>query len=260
MMGLQVTLGEAAELMKSETTNISVASACELFARFVTRTSLDTPDFGDCVKKLIERGERFTENSEEARKNIASLVDGFIRDEFVILTHSMSRVVMHALVDASKKGKRFVVLIPESRHDGSGYVMARHLTSNGVPCSMIMDSAVAHLMDQVDIVLVGAEAIVENGGIINKMGTYQISLVAKALSKPFYVLAETFKFTRLFPLTQRDFPQQQVSVPPPPGFEDLKPRAYMTDFTPPAYISLLFTELGVLTPSAVSDELIQLYL
>jgi hypothetical protein len=53
MMGLQVTLGDAAEMMKSETTNISVASACELFARFVTRTSLDTPDFGE-VRDLFD--------------------------------------------------------------------------------------------------------------------------------------------------------------------------------------------------------------
>ena len=32
------------------------------------------------------------------------------------------------------------------------------------------------------------------------------------------------------------------------------------DYTPPSYISLLVTDLGVLTPAAVSDELIQLYL
>ena len=31
------------------------------------------------------------------------------------------------------------------------------------------------------------------------------------------------------------------------------------DYTPPAFISLLVTDLGVLTPAAVSDELIQLY-
>ncbi len=31
------------------------------------------------------------------------------------------------------------------------------------------------------------------------------------------------------------------------------------DYTPPHYISLLFTDLGVLTPSAVSDELLKLY-
>ena len=37
-------------------------------------------------------------------------------------------------------------------------------------------------------------------------------------------------------------------------------RGARRDYTPPAWITLLFTDLGVLTPSAVSDELIQLYL
>ena len=75
-------------------------------------------DFGECKTKLIERGEKFTENSEEARKNIACLkiefyffikkfkicfifnlahVAGFIRDGAVILTHSMSRVVLDVI-------------------------------------------------------------------------------------------------------------------------------------------------------------------
>ena len=38
-------------------------------------------------------------------------------------------------------------------------------------------------MEGVDIVLVGAEAVVENGGIINKLGTYQLSIVARSLNK-----------------------------------------------------------------------------
>jgi translation initiation factor eIF-2B subunit alpha len=41
---------------------------------------------------------------------------------------------------------------------------------------------------------------------------------------------------------------------------DLKKEHPLVDYTPPAYITLLFTDLGVLTPSAVSDELIKLYL
>lgn len=60
----------------------------------------------------------------------------------------------------------------------------------------------------VDMVLVGAEAVVENGGIINKLGTYQIALVAKAHNKPMYVAAESYKFARLYPLSQRDLPKE----------------------------------------------------
>ncbi len=54
-----------------------------------------------------------------------------------------------------------------------------------------------------DLVLTGAEAVVENGGIVNKLGTYQIALCAKACNKPFYCAAESYKFARLYPLTQK---------------------------------------------------------
>lgn len=40
------------------------------------------------------------------------------------------------------------------------------------------------------MVFVGAEGVVENGGVVNKIGTFQIALVAKALSKPVYAVAE----------------------------------------------------------------------
>ena len=43
--------------------------------------------------------------------------------------------------------------------------------------------------------------------------------------------------------------------PPPPELKVEKPSR---DYTPPCYITLLFSDLGVLTPSAVSDELIKL--
>lgn len=53
------------------------------------------------------------------------------------------------------------------------------------------------------MVITGAEGVVENGGVINKLGTYQIALCAKALNKPFYVAAESYKFARLYPLNQQ---------------------------------------------------------
>jgi translation initiation factor eIF-2B subunit alpha len=68
---------------------------------------------------------------------------------------------------------------------------------------------VAHVLDRVDAVMVGAEGVVETGGAVSRIGTYQIGLLAKALAKPLYVLAETHKFVRLFPLDQHDLPVRQ---------------------------------------------------
>jgi translation initiation factor 2B subunit (eIF-2B alpha/beta/delta family) len=47
--------------------------------------------------------------------------------------------------------------------------MCRQLTANGINAVLILDSAVGYVMERVDIVLVGAEGVVENGGIINKV-------------------------------------------------------------------------------------------
>ena len=55
-------------------------------------------------------------------------------------------------------------------------------------------------MDEVDMVFVGADGVVESGGIINMMGTYQIALVAHSMNKPVYVAAESYKVCQSVPL------------------------------------------------------------
>ena len=66
---------------------------------------------------------------------------------------------------------------------------------------MIYDSTIGYFLEDCDMVLVGAEAVVENGGIINRAGTYTSALCCKILKRPLYVLAESYKFSRLFPLS-----------------------------------------------------------
>lgn len=101
-----------------------------------------------------------------------------------------------------------------------------------------------------------------------------MGVCAKELKKPFYVLAESFKFSRLFPLSQSDLPveykvrliQLNINLLGSSALQysskdgHIRKEHPLVDYTPPAYITLLFTDLGILTPSAVSDELINLYL
>jgi len=87
-------------------------------------------------------------------------------------------------------------------------------------------------MDKVDFVLVGSEAVVESGGLINAVGSNQMAIIAKAANKPFYALAErcvaqlgflqgtlvddlcfsSYKFHRLFPLSQYDLPTHNPNI------------------------------------------------
>ena len=67
------------------------------------------------------------------------------------------------------------------------------LIEAGIPCTVVLDSAVAYVMDRVDFVLVGSEAVVESGGLINAVGSNQIAILAHAARKPFYALSERYE-------------------------------------------------------------------
>ena len=98
-------------------------------------------------------------------------------------------------------------------------------------------------------------------GVVNQLGSYTVATVARALGKPTYVMAESFKFVREYPLGQEDLPAEYLHHASVLAAKhgDCLP-APRVDYTPPSLITLLFTDLGILTPSAVSDELINLYL
>jgi len=177
------------------------------------------------------------------------------------------------------------------------------LRKKGVPVATISEGAVGYAMGKVDMVIVGAEGVVENGGVISRLGTYQIGVLAKGCGKPFYVVVESHKFVRIFPLGQYDLPiEQQIvdfKVDGEKSFQGMETKDVdegvemgaddvvkkgdrlitgvdeAVDFTvrvfsnhmqtvnlrfkPPEYISGIITESGVLTPSAVSEELIKIW-
>jgi len=241
-------------------TSISVTSGCELFLRHATRTFLEFPDFDECKREIRRRGETFATQSRSSRAVIAGLGHPFVRDGGVVFVHGRSRVVVAVLRRAAEAGKRFSVIAADS--DGAGAGLRRDLPV-GVPVAVVRDAAVGYFMERATLVLVGAEAVVENGGVVNKVGTLVVALCAKANNVPLYVAAESFKFARLFPLKQRELSSggalgEKTQAEAGAGDDDDVARPPV-DYTPPHYIDLLFTDLGVLTPAAVSDELIRLY-
>jgi translation initiation factor eIF-2B subunit alpha len=86
--------------------------------------------------------------------------------------------------------------------------MAKELQKIGIKCTLIVDAAVGSVMEKIDFVLLGAEGVVESGGIINKIGSNTIALCAKMINKPVYVAAESYKFVRFYPLNNRDIPDE----------------------------------------------------
>ncbi|NXD96749.1 EI2BA factor, partial [Chaetorhynchus papuensis] len=262
IQGLRNSLRDAIDTLSRVDSSVAVSSGGELFLRFISLTSLEYSDYSKCKEIMIERGEIFLTKVSLSRNKIAKLCHPFIRDGARILTHAYSRVVLRVLEAAVEAKKRFSVYVTESQPDQAGQVFVNLVfILLNIPVTVILDAAVGYIMEKVDLVLVGAEGVVESGGIINKIGTNQIAVCAKAQNKPFYVVAESFKFVRLFPLNQQDVPDRfKYKADTLETGQNLTEEHPWIDYTSPSLITLLFTDLGVLTPSAVSDELIKLYL
>ncbi len=67
--------------------------------------------------------------------------------------------------------------------------MCEILQNNDIPVKLVLDSAIAVALEEANFVMVGAEAVVESGGLINRLGTYTTALCAKALNRPLYVVS-----------------------------------------------------------------------
>ncbi|ORE10839.1 IF-2B-domain-containing protein [Rhizopus microsporus var. microsporus] len=259
---------------------IAVLAGVDLFMRFVNRSSHDfslskeAGSFEDFKETLLSRASLILEKASSARERVASIGAQFVHDDAVILVQGYSRVIMNLLYHAANlQNKRFKVYVTEGRPESDGHSIqaAAALKKAGIPCRAVLDSAVGYIMDKVDMVFVGAEGVVENGGIVNKIGTFQIALVAKALGKPVYAVAESYKFVRVYPLSQYDLPSETPEIvtftsrrksftASSDAVQELATSNPSVDYTPPQYLTLLLTDLGVLTPSGVSDELIKLTL
>ncbi|KAK0416242.1 hypothetical protein QR680_012369 [Steinernema hermaphroditum] len=253
-----------AAMSETDYSRASVRSASELFLRFISLTSSEVIN-RESVEGLVQvyrkRGKDFIERVGQSRKKISSCARPFLKSGMKVMTHSFSKVVLEALVDAHKEGLDMHVYTTESQPDESGRRAHEYLKKAGIPSILILDSAVGYLMESVDMVLVGAEGVMETGGIINKIGTLSMAVCAHAFNKPVYVMSESIKFVKEYPLNQSDIPDEfkyhtSTLKRSKPNLQEEHP---LTDYTPPQFIKLLFTDLGILTPAAVGDELIKLY-
>jgi len=193
-----------------------------------------------------------------AKEKISNFFGFSVKNGMTILVHGFSNIVLFSLVTAKQKGINFQVLITEARPENSGEIMGKKLKEAGIDYKIILDISVGLFIMDVDAILVGADAVCENGGIINRIGTFTIACCAKRFKKPFYCMVESLRFLKIYPLNISDVPEN-TCLDFKNKENDLDYKFGQCDFTPPEFITFLFTDIGIFTPSAVSDELIQMF-
>ncbi|KAG0727176.1 Translation initiation factor eIF-2B subunit alpha [Chionoecetes opilio] len=244
---------------------VSVSSGSELFMRFITLAHQEleqAADFASCREILLRRGADFVTKMQESRKKIVRSSHNLIKDGMILLTHSRSRNVLAVMTEAVKQGRQFSVFVTESQPDNAGRRMAKDLQALGVACTVVLDAAVGYVMERVNAVMLGAEGVCENGGIINKIGSCNVATLAHMNNKPVYVLVESYKFIRKIPLNNSSLPKSylhKASILNNETSLDLEHQHPLVDYTHPDNLTLLYTDLGVLPTSAVTEHLIKLY-
>jgi methylthioribose-1-phosphate isomerase len=187
-----------------------------------------------------------------------------LRDCDMVLTHcnagSLATVAygtaLGVIRAARDSGKRLSVIATETRPVMQGSrLTAFELLHDGIDVSLITDTAVGHMMaiGAVNHVIVGADRVLRTGHVFNKIGTYQVAILANKHNVPFYVAAPLSTFD--FESTPADVIIEDRSVDEvvkvgkrriaPKGVRVFNPAF---DMTPPELITGIITEKGVLNP------------
>ena len=162
---------------------------------------------------------------------------------------------------AIEQGHKLSVLVPETRPYLQGArLTAWELHEGGVPLTLITDNMVGHFMKTgtVSAVVVGADRIAANGDTANKIGTYQIAVLAHEHGVPFYVAApvSTFDLTissgEQIPIEERSADEvthlRGVRIAP-----DVAVANPAFDVTPARLVSAIICERGVARPPYVES-------
>jgi methylthioribose-1-phosphate isomerase len=154
---------------------------------------------------------------------------------------------------AYEQGNKLHVLVPETRPYLQGArLTAWELQKGGIPLTLITDNMVGHFLKtgKVGAVVTGADRIAANGDTANKIGTYQIAVLAKEHNVPFYIAAPVSTFDlsipggEHIPIEERSAGEvthlQGVRIAP-----DVHAAHPAFDVTPARFITAIFTERGV---------------
>jgi methylthioribose-1-phosphate isomerase len=169
---------------------------------------------------------------------------------------------------AVEQGKRIHVFADETRPFLQGArLTAWELMASNIPTTVICDNTAASLMRQgrIQAVVVGADRIAANGDTANKIGTYNVAILAKEHAIPFYVAAP-WSTIDLATATGDSIPIEERSPLEVThhGGKQLTPNGVgicnpAFDVTPAKYVTAIITERGVLrAPYAESLREMQL--
>ncbi|XP_011020371.1 PREDICTED: translation initiation factor eIF-2B subunit beta-like [Populus euphratica] len=213
---------------------------------------------------VIEAVNELIQDINTCHEQIAEQAVEHIHQNEVILTLGSSKTVLEFLYAAKEKKRSFRVFVAEGAPRYQGHLLAKELVTRGLNTTLITDSAVFAMISRVNMVIVGAHAVMANGGVIAPVGLNMVALAAQKHAVPFVVLAGSHKLCPLYPhnpevlLNELRSPSELLDFG---EFSDCldfgsgtgSPLLHVVnpafDYVPPKLVSLFITDTGGHYPS-----------
>jgi len=229
--GVKIILSQ----LKTEKKSISLAQ--DIIQRTVEDFLIMIADAGDLI---VEHGEKTIQKQEN------------------IFTHCHSSLVEKILIKAWQNQKEIKVYNTETRPLFQGRITARALLAAGIPTTMVADSSAGFLISHhsgkelmMDKIILGADAILFDGSVINKIGSFSIALVAKQEGVPLYVAANLLKFHEQLKIKIEERSPQELWKKAPVGLKIIN---FAFDRIPAEYITGgIICEEGIINPKQAKE-------
>ncbi len=242
-------------LRRSRPTAVNLFNILEVLENVLHETA-------DVKRAIEERVLQFVEMEKRLYDRIGEYGSQIIPDDATVMTYCNTGFLatigigtaIGVIYKAFQKGKVREVIVPETRP----YLQGARLTvyemrKLGIPHRLITDNTAPFLMElgKVDAVVVGADRVVLNGDVANKIGTLSLALAAREFGIPFYVAlptstidphSETFDGIRI---EERGSEEVIFVRGNPITYPDTPTYHYAFDITPAKLVSGYITEKGV---------------
>ncbi len=254
----------AAQVLKAaRPTAVNLAWAVDQLMDVAHSQAFSNPD--DLRETLLKRAQHIADEDVRINKQMAEHGAALIRDGDTILHHCNTGAL--AAVDwgtalgvihtAHEQGKHIHVLLDETRPRLQGSrLSAWELEQYGISYDILPDTAAGYYMQkgEINLALVGADRIAANGDVANKIGTYQVAVLAKENGVNFYTVAPTSTVDLSLidgshiPIEERDKSEVLAPYGQKIAPDHFRARNPAFDVTPHRYLAGIVTEHGIAHP------------
>ena len=204
------------------------------------------------LRNVLEYAERFSVKDahdliDKHFEKILFYGKKFIRFKRKIFTHCHSSSVVNVL----KLNKKLKVFNTETRPLLQGRKTAEELSKAGIDVVDIVDAAALEYIKKSDAVVIGADAVLENGDVINKIGSGMFAEIAYDHKKPVYVITDSLKFSERIVKIEHRIPEEIWNK----NLRNLKIDNPAFSVVKSKYITKIISDLGILSVKKFLDEI-----